>query len=100
MGGWWAQPSLLRGGGDGLVGVEVGEAAELAMFPAAAVPGVAGDDGDSEGGFAIDHLLVGGIDLAPARGFLERRAAQGAVADVGDGDLNGVLVHLGIVVLA
>ena len=36
-----SEPTLL--GGDGLFGVEVGEAAGLAVLPAAAVPGVAGD---------------------------------------------------------
>src|SRR4051812_9564290 len=66
-----------------LFGVEVGKAASFALFPAAAVPGIADDQRDGERGFAKDHLLVRRIDLAPARGFFKRGAAEGAIAHVG-----------------
>ena len=59
------------------------------------VEGVAGDEGQGEGGFGEDHLLVGKVDLAPGAGFLEGGAGEGAVAGVGYGDLDGVLVHGG-----
>ena len=59
------------------------------------VEGVAGDEGQGEGGFGEDHLLVGEVDLAPGAGFLEGGAGEGAVAGVGYGDLDGVLVHGG-----
>ena len=35
------------------------------------VQGIAGDEGQGEGGFREDHLLVGEVDLAPGAGFLE-----------------------------
>ena len=47
--------------------------------------------------FGEHHLLHRGRDLAPARGLLQRRGGAGAVADVGDGDLNGIFVDLDIV---
>ncbi len=59
------------------------------------VEGVAGDEGKGEGGFGVDHLLVGEVDLAPGAGFLEGGTRQSAVAGVGYGDLDGVLVHGG-----
>src|SRR5258708_379854 len=60
------------------------------------VEGVAGDEGEGEGGLGVDHLLVGEVDFAPAAGFLEGGAGEGAVAGVGYGDLDGVLVHGGV----
>src|SRR5579871_5255206 len=57
------------------------------------VEAIAGDEGEGHGGFGIDHLLIGEVDLAPAAGFLEGRAGESAVAGVGYGDLDGVLVH-------
>ncbi len=60
------------------------------------VEGVTGDERESEGGLGVDHLLVGEIDLAPGAGFFEGGAGECAVAGVGDGDLDGVLVHGGV----
>ena len=60
------------------------------------VEGVSGDEGESECGLGVDHLLVGEIDLAPGAGFFEGGAGECTVTGVGDGDLDGVLVHGGI----
>ena len=55
--------------------------------------GVGDDGGDDGGAFSIDHLLEFLADLAPAAGLEECGGGAGAVADVGHGDLDGVLVH-------
>src|SRR6185437_1573048 len=59
------------------------------------VEGIAGNQGQGEGSFGVDHLLVGEVDLAPTAGFLQGGAGESAVAGVGHGDLDGVLVHGG-----
>ena len=74
---------------------DFGEALAFAGGGGLLVVGVAGDEGQGEGGFREDHLLVGEVDLAPGAGFLEGGAGEGSVAGVGDGDLDGVLVHGG-----
>ena len=58
--------------------------------------GVTGDQREGEGGLGVDHLLVGEVDFAPGTGFLEGGAGESAVAGVGYGDLDGVLVHGGV----
>src|SRR5258707_7892968 len=60
------------------------------------VEGVAGDEGQGEGGLGVDHLLVGEVDLAPGAGLFESGTGERAVAGVGHGDLDGVLVHGGL----
>src|SRR4051794_14342062 len=77
---------------------ELGEAALLAAAPGAAMPGVAGEERKDAGRLGEDHLLHRRRDLAPARRFLEGRGGAGPVAHVGDGDLDGVFVHLDVVV--
>lgn len=57
------------------------------------VEGVAGDQWQGHGGFGVDHLFPGQVNFAPAGSFLQRGAGEGAVAGVGYGDLDGVLVH-------
>src|SRR3989338_10097719 len=64
------------------------------VLPGPAVIGVRTDQRHDRGGLGEDHLLVGGLYLAPAGRFLERRGGTGAVAHIGDGDLHGVAVHL------
>ena len=61
------------------------------------MPGVAGEQRQDAGRFGEDHLLHRGRDLAPARRLLKRRGGAGAVADIRDGDLHRVLVHLDVV---
>ena len=57
---------------------------------------VTSDQGQGQGGFGEDHLLVGEVDFAPTAGFLEGGAGEGTVAGVGHGDLDGVFVHGGV----
>ena len=45
----------------------------LAALPATFVPRIPGDERQGQCGFAVDHLLVSRIDLAPAGGFFECR---------------------------
>ena len=59
--------------------------------------GVAGDQGDGDGGFAEDHLFEDGFNFSPTVRFLEGAAGESSVANVGDGDLDGVFVHGGFV---
>jgi len=54
---------------------------------------IADDQGQHRGGFGVDHLLMGGLHLAPGGGLLERRAGTGTVAHIGHRDLHGILVH-------
>src|SRR5262245_36196124 len=56
--------------------------APLALLPAVLMVRVADNEGDGEGGFAVDHLLVDRVHLTPAAGFLQRAAGEGAVADI------------------
>src|ERR1700733_16095159 len=57
------------------------------------VPGVPGNQWQSDGGFAINHLLEGSVYLAPGTGFLERARGERSVAHIGYRDLDRVLVH-------
>lgn len=59
--------------------------------------GVADDEWYDGGGFGVYHLFVEGVDFSPRGGFFEGRAGAGAVAGVGHGNLDGVLVHRHVV---
>src|SRR5882672_1838909 len=88
-------PGVARLGGNGYL---VEDGGPLFSGPGGGgvfVEGVAGDEGKGEGGLGVDHLLVGEVDFAPGTGFFEGGAGEGAVAGVGHGDLDGVLVHGG-----
>ena len=47
---------------------------------------------------SANTICSNAVDLAPAGRLLQRRGGAGAVADVGHGDLHGVLVHLDVLV--
>ena len=54
---------------------------------------IRGDKRNDRGAFGIDHLLQLLAHLAPAAGFEQRGRRAGAVAHVGNGNLDGILVH-------
>src|SRR5690606_12388140 len=68
-------------------------AALLAGLPSAPVIGVRADQRHDGRGLGEDHLFVGGLDLAPGGGFFQRRGRAGAVAHVGDRDLDRIAVQ-------
>ena len=57
---------------------------------------VADDEWHGERGLGEDHLLECGVDFPPARRFLERASGKRPVANVGHGDLDGILVYRGV----
>ena len=56
--------------------------------------GDTGQQGDDGAGLGKDHLFERRVDFAPGGRLLEGGAAARPVADIGDGNLDGVFVHL------
>ena len=65
----------------------------FALAPRTVVVNIRGDKRNDRGAFGIDHLLQLLAHLAPAAGFEQRGRRAGAVAHVGNGNLDGILVH-------
>src|SRR5208337_4855905 len=54
---------------------------------------VADDEWHGERGLGEDHLLEHRVNFPPTRRFLKRASGKRPVANVGHGDLDGILVH-------
>ena len=75
---------------------QLGVAALLAIAPGERCQASLARSGKTLVASANTICSICGGNLAPARRFLKRRGGAGAVADVGNGDLHGVLVHLDV----